>query len=267
MAALGTVWRIVRSVAAGVAGAARWTFSGLRKGLARLRRKALNPTPPPVAVALDHSSPPLESIYQQIVGQSARIVGVTGVEHDNGVSTIARAIAQRACSGGIRALLVDASFTSPAEVPAEAPRISDDGYHTVNLRPTGADVLLMRDLGRLRKTFADWLSDFDMVIVDMVPPLPDPKYPLPATVVARACDAALVVCLTGKVTQSDLKLALTALREASAPLLGLIVNHREQPTLGAEIAREAERLRKLAPRRVARVQARVSESKFLNVHA
>ena len=234
---------------------------------ARVRRKSIRPVQVAAPVELNPSSPGMESIFQHVVGQGARIIGLAGVDHDNGASTIARALARRGCAGGQRVLLVDASFVSCSERTVAPPSATAEGFHKVDLRPTVDVALPMRDLSRLRRTLHDWLKSYDMIIVDMAPPLPDPKYPLPATVVSKACDATLLVCLTGRVTQGDLELAAGALRNAGAPLAGVIVNHREQPTLGAEMAREAERLRRIAPRLVARLQRQVEANKFLNVHA
>ena len=266
-AVLAAIGRGVRAVAFLLARAARAAGSLLARGWARVRRKSIHPVQVATNVDLDHSSPAMESVFQQVVGQGARIIGLTGVDHDSGVSTISRALARRGCAGGQRVLLVDASFTSCGDERAAPPSATSEGFHKVDLRPTADVAMPMRDLARLRRTLHDWLKSYDMIVVDMAPPLPDPKYPLPATVVAKACDATLLVCLTGRVTQGDLEAAAGALRNAGAPLAGVIVNHREQPTLAAEMAREADRLRRLAPRVVTRLQARVSASKFLNVHA
>lgn len=266
-AILPMMWRAFRATCFLLARAGRACARLIARGWARVQRKSIRPVQVAAPVEINPSAPGMESIFQQVVGQGARIIGLTGVDHDSGVSTIARALARRGCAGGQRVLLVDASFVSCSEQTVAPPGVTAEGFHKVDLRPTADVALPMRDLSRLRRTLHDWLKSYDMIIVDMAPPLPDPKYTLPATVVSKACDATLLVCLTGRVTQGDLELASGALRNAGAPLAGVIVNHREQPTLGAEMAREAERLRRFAPGVVARLQKQVGESKFLNVHA
>lgn len=260
-------WRAIYAACSLIARGARAAAKLCLRGWARVRRKSIRPVQVATPVEINPSSPGMEATFQHVVGQGARIIGLTGVDHDNGVSTIARALARRGCAGGQRVLLVDASFASCSQTTVAPPSVTAEGFHTVDLRPTVEVAMPMRDLARLRRTLHDWLKSYDLIVVDMAPPLPDPKYPLPAVVLAKACDATLLVCLTGRVTQGDLELASGALRNAGAPLAGVIVNHREQPTLGAEMAREAERLRRFAPGLVARLQKQVGKSKFLNVHA
>lgn len=237
---------------------------------AGLRRAAWDPAWPQVDTTpaeIDPASAPIESIYQHAVSSSARIVGLTGVTGDSGVSSLARALARRAWAGGQRALLIDASSLLLAPTSERAPVLVDEGHYRLELRPSADEMLPLREVSRLRNLISDFMREFEFIVVDMPPVLGGEEHPLPATVVANACDTMMLVCMTGQMTHVDLRFALRRLDGANAKPAGVIVNHREQPTLGAEIAREAERIRRFAPRFAERIQRRMIVSKFFDVHA
>jgi Mrp family chromosome partitioning ATPase len=237
----------------------------VHRTFARRRKASVGAVAQPAP--FDPASAPIEAIYQQTVAHGASIIGLAGVSRDSGVSSLARALARRAAGGGQRALLIDTSSQFFAATSERSPRTMDEGYFHLDLRPSAEERLPLREVSRLRKQFSESMREFDLIVVDMPPVLCGAEFPLPATIVANACDATMLVCMTGQTTNVDLQLALRTLKGANADPCGVIVNHREQPTLGAEIAREAERIRPLAPRLVDRVQERMAVSKFLDVHA
>jgi Mrp family chromosome partitioning ATPase len=218
-------------------------------------------------VAFDPASESIEAIYQHTVASSSPIVGLTGVTTDSGVSSLARALARRASAGGQRSLLIDTSSRELAAGNARTPEQTADGYFHLTLRPAPEELLPLREVARLRKLFSGYMSAFDFIVIDMAPVIGGSAHPLPSTIVANACDSTMLVCMTGQMTNVDLQQALRNLGGANVKPCGIVANHREQPTLGAEIAREAERLRYFAPGFVSRVQKNVTSSKFLNVHA
>jgi Mrp family chromosome partitioning ATPase len=237
-------------------------------GLFRRRRKAHED--PMIAatarVTLDPASAPVEAIHQFAQARRARIIGLAGVERDSGASLVARALAARCVNGRRSALLIDAASQDPLPND-DRPERDPLGYDVLRLRPEGAELLPMRDIERLRHIFQQDHAAYDVIIVDM----PAVRYvagsALPATIIANACDALFLVCLTGAVTRLLLEETVGALRAVQAPLTGLVVNRREQPTLGAEIAREARRLRKRAPKLSARIENWALSSELLDVHA
>lgn len=237
----------------------------------RFRPRA-RPSPPAPAqviadLRIDPGSPPIEAIHQFAQTRKARVVGLVGVERDSGVSLIAQALAMRCVMAGKRALLVDATGAPLETGPREPLRRDAHGFDRLKLRPLRDDLLAMRDIARLRALLQVEYGHYDVVVVDAPAVREAAASALPATIVGGACDALFMVCLTGAVTRTLLEEASATLRGAQAPLAGLVLNRREQPTLGAEIAREARRLRRRAPRLSARIQAWASASNLLDVHA
>ena len=125
----------------------------------------------------------------------------------------------------------------------------------------------MRDIARLKKILHDDFKNFDIVIIDTPPAHDVNGHALPATIVANACDIVLLLCVTANVTRSLIEEACANLRAVNAPLSGVIINRREQPTLGAEIAREARRFKRYFPKASAKLERSALASVLLNVHA
>jgi Mrp family chromosome partitioning ATPase len=71
---------------------------------------------------------------------------------------------------------------------------------------------------------------------------------LPGAVAAAAAEATLLVVLAGRTAASSLREARAALDGAGARLAGVAMNDRDNPRLAAEMARQARRLARFAPR-------------------
>lgn len=227
-----------------------------------------------VRIAFDPASQAIEAIHQFANAKSARIIGIIGVDHDSGVSAAAAALANRYARGRKRALLIDASGLASASqkssdkhIIASALIADPLGYSRVSLRPCTDELLPMRDIERIKKILNDNFKNFDVVIIDTPPAHDVNGHALPATIVANACDIVLLLCVTANVTRSLIEEACAKLRAVNAPLSGVIINRREQPTLGAEIAREARRFKRYFPKSSAKLERSALASVFLNVHA
>ena len=190
------------------------------------------------------------------------------------MSAAAEALANRYARGRKLALLIDASGltstsqnSNEADIIISAPVSDPLGYSRISLRPCRDELLPMRDIERLKKILQDDFRNFDIIIID-IPPAHDANgHALPATIVANACDIVLLLCVTANVTRSLIEEACGNLRAVNAPLSGVIVNRREQPTLGAEIAREARRLKRYFPRASAKLERFALTAALLNIHA
>jgi len=215
---------------------------------------------------LDPSSQAIEAVYQATAGEGARVVAVIGVEADSGATCVARALARRCVLAGARTLLIDMGGLSLAQGVAEPEGgLRKESFDTVVLRPTGDDVYEYRSAERLRAVFDESYGAYQSIVVDCAPVIEREGDAVPGRLSARGVDAVLMVCLGGRVTRETVERAKELV--AGASLRGVIVNGRDQPTVGAEIAREAMRLSRLLPGLAKSVARRALKSKFLNVHA
>lgn len=254
-----------------------WITKAIKSLYAKIRNKRASEdsaNPRLQRIAFDPASQAIESIHQFVNARSARIIGLIGVDHDSGVTSAAEALATRYARGGKRALLIDASGLASSSPQAgdeqiEASSSTDDpnGYSRASLRPSADELLQMRDIARLKKILRVAFQAYDIIIIDTPPARDVNGHALPATIVAKACDAVLLVCLTANVTRTLIEEACANLRAVDAPLAGVVLNRREQPTLGAEIAREARRFRKWLPKTSEKLELRALSSTILNIHA
>ena len=217
----------------------------------------------------------VETVFLATFGQGARVVGVTAVVSDSGVSTMAAALAERAMRQG-RTLLVGLADPTAA-VPAQAtswtqedpdltPFIVADprGFDRLTASPMPDVSFAFRNANAIRNMLDVLLQSYDAIVLDLAPVDPRERVAVPVTAVAAACESLVVVCLAGRVTRSALNRAATALRQANAPLQGIVINDRFNPTPGEELVDEAERFIPVAPGLVQRFIALVRSSRLLN---
>ena len=236
-------------------------------------RKSSTDDPRP-DVNFDPACSAIEAIHQFANARSSRIIGLVGVDHDSGVTSAAIAVAVRYARGDKRTLLIEATGLASAspepsdqQILASRPSRDRRGFDRVALRPSVQELLPMRDIARLRTLFNEEFSSYQVIIID-IPPVRDTSgHALPATIIANACETVLLICLTATVTRTLIEDACSALRAVNAPIAAIIINRREQPTLGDEIAREARRFRNRFPKTAAKIEHRALAADILNVHA
>ncbi|TDT91340.1 hypothetical protein [Azorhizobium] len=217
----------------------------------------------------------VESVYLATFGQGVRVVGVTGVVSGSGVSTLAAALAERAKRRN-RTLLIGLSDPTAA-VPAQAtrwspedadltPYIEEDprGFDRLQASPLPEASFAFRNALAIRNMLDGLMRSYDAIVLDLAAVEPSERVAVPVTAIASACESIVVVCLAGRVTRAMLNRAASALRQANAPIQGIVVNDRFNPTPGEELAAEAERLMPFAPDLVQRFISAVRGSRMLN---
>ena len=219
----------------------------------------------------------IEKIFHSTLGNGTRVIGLASPCSGSGVTSLAVALARRCALGGIQTLLID--MASPVMVDSQASdwtpgrggvgqEIECDklGFDRLPVRPSAETVYKFRDPATLREVFSEELTRYDAIIIDLAPvPNSDPAA-IPGAIGASACDSVLLVGMTGRITRYDLDAAIDALKATNAPLAGIILNDRDNPTLGAEIAREARRIERFLPRLSRSIQKVANRVRLLNLH-
>jgi protein-tyrosine kinase len=204
----------------------------------------------------------IEQLWLAIGGAGARSIAVVSARPGEGTTSLAAALATRAALGGQRALLVDASG---AGRPDAAPDAILTGAHEgigVLARPSAAAANAWRDPARLAAQVEAWLGEWDRVVFDTAALL-SPGEGVPPLSVAAAAEATLLVVLAGRTPASDVREATQQLERARARLLGSVLNDRDNPSLLAEMEREAGRLERIAPGLVRRIKGGLRRSSLL----
>ncbi|HEY5789993.1 MAG TPA: capsular biosynthesis protein [Gammaproteobacteria bacterium] len=220
----------------------------------------------------------LESIYHRTLARGTRALALTCAAGGEGVTTLARALAERAAAGGRRTLLVDTNLAHPAlhghyGSPREAWSPADyaDALHladvpglTLLTAPLDGGEFGFRDPGALQAALHDWLQSFDVVIADTSPVNRRNRRNIPAEAVCGAFPATLMVVLAAATPESALVEAHQRLAAAGATLAGAVLNDRHLPGLASELCRETRRLDRLLPRTMAWARAAIGRSALLN---
>lgn len=207
----------------------------------------------------------VELIYQASVGAGARVVAVIGVEAGDGASSCARALAERSARAPSRTLLVDASDSPQPVDPSAAPEPETENIQWFRLGDGEDEPLRLRSPEMLRRLWTEAHRDWETVVIDCGPAIEDRDYPVPGSLAARSADAVIFVCLGGKSTKELIDAARAAIGPVN--ILGIVVNGRDLPTVGSEVAREAHRLKRFFPKFARRLAEWAMQSKILNVPA
>ena len=216
----------------------------------------------------------IEQIYSQILSETGCSIAVCSANADEGVTSIALALAQRNLLAGRSTLLVDLNLYRPAMKNlldiAVIPSPSSIGTAIKTSIGIDSDMLLpaqlitadnnsialtgitapsqrqhimkLRQPGTLEHYLSDWLQQYDNVIIDTSPLNKINARNIPPERVAAACDGAILVVLAGHTTEAMLTAAVSKLHTTNAKLLGCVFNDRDNPSLKNELIREAERL-------------------------
>lgn len=201
----------------------------------------------------------IEEIAMTATRRDTRILGLVGVEANTGVTQISELMATSFARSQRRTLFLDLrAQISYTEEDAEgwAPGASDvarfveidaRGFHRLRPNPTASTRPLFNNVELMRNTLENDLKGYEQIIVDL-PNLTDSGVdgvnPIGPAV---ACDAVLLVCMTGRTARPQAMRALERLQTAGANVAGTILNDEENVTLGGDIAKFARRIRWLSP--------------------
>lgn len=204
----------------------------------------------------DHLQAQVERVHLATLAKGTRSLALTGVCAGMGTSGLAHAMARRAARGGGKVLLVciDAAegIVHNAFLPGDGQAISHstavaDGFDMLKLSPPASSRDRWNDTSTLKRFFETELSNYAVIIADLPPIDRSRAQAIDPAIAAAACDAVIVVAMTGHTTDAALAACAQTLRECGAPLRGLVANDRMAPTMAAEIAWELARLRRLLP--------------------
>ncbi|KDM93384.1 hypothetical protein [Photobacterium galatheae] len=226
--------------------------------------------------------PQIEQIYRHIVQEELKSVAITSVNAEEGVTSLAVALAQRHLLSGKNTLLVDLnlhhptllpvqlhpetatepSFGTPCTVCIDAAPVILNGI----IAPSGrADRMMLRRPHAISSWIKEWQATYDLIIFDTSPVSQTNQICIPPESVAAACDGCLLVVMAGKTTESLAESCAQSLRFAGARLTGTILNDQYHPPLRSEIQRELDRLPQCCRRLVMALRKKVSENKLLSI--
>lgn len=202
----------------------------------------------------------IEQVFLQLEQQECHSLCITSTNPGEGVTSLAQALTERHLLAGYRTLLVDLNLQNPSLTALSfLPEQKDESPHASHYlaltqqdnvvlsglpTPTDkANIMEMRQPKNLKKHIAQWLTEFDKVIIDSSALSQLNADSIPAQAIAGSCDGTLMVILSGQTLQTEFKAAIETLESNKANIIGHIFNDKYQPSFKNELCREIERLR------------------------
>ena len=233
----------------------------------------------------------IETVYSDIWRLNYRSIAITSTNPQEGVTTLASALTQRNLLAGHSTLLIDLNVHNPSLQSTfslsqhssqehssntthllNAPELVNKADEEVTFTGVTAPIkrsaiMQLRKPGVLEAHIQDWLTHYDTVIVD-ASSLNHPNHEcIPAERVASACDAAILVVLAGSTREMMVANAIQNLQHNDVNLMGCVINDKNNPTLRAELLREAKRLEKLSPKLTAFITKIINCCAFLAIES
>ena len=202
----------------------------------------------------------IEQIYSQLLADKNAAIAISSANRNEGVTSIALALAQRSLLAGDTTLLVDLNLYKPSLkklLRLDIPTLKDDSLGTPQLitvqqqpialvgitAPSRRELVIkLRSPGVLEQFIVEWQKTFSTIIFDTSPVNRINANNIPAERIAAACDGCLLVVLAGSTTEAMVSTSIEKLAHANATLLGCIFNDRDNPSLKNELLRETQRL-------------------------
>ena len=226
----------------------------------------------------------IERIYAQVLASGARSLAICAANPSEGVSSLALALAQRNLLSGDSTLLVDLNLHKPmlknllelagkpqTNEPLLAPPQlvcgQDPSIVVMGVTaPTQRDaVMKLRKPGALEMCIEQFKKDYQMVIFDTTAINRVNAKNIPAENIAAACDACLLVVLSGQTTEQMVSMASQRLRTTHANLLGCVINDQHTPSMRDELHRETQRLRPNFNALANWLEKKIAESRLFNM--
>lgn len=229
----------------------------------------------PAASAAEEQRAPIESLMLSLGKLGVRVVAVVAPTSVQDVRPLSRALCASFAAADIKTALIDLD-------PADAMQDSEPGwnpglkltaihtqrdaagYDLVVSRPTAQTRPLFNNLLNFRRALGEDLGAYKSVVINLTPifePLDTAPNPI---AVARAADAVIVVCGTGRTDAADAAKAVADLTAAGCKVIGTVLDNSEAVHVGQEIADAVEKLRFLPPRVKDGLTAILRSSKLLN---
>jgi hypothetical protein len=131
--------------------------------------------------------------------------------------------------------------------PDEALASPSEGCDLLVASPAAAHRAKLNSVEHVRSMLHEELADYEAIVVDLPPVLDGTEMRINPLAPIAACDGVYLVCMAGRVDRGSIERSMVLLAQSGARMLGVVVNEAQNPSLGAELAREARRLGRFAP--------------------
>ncbi|NLS12913.1 CpsD/CapB family tyrosine-protein kinase [Vibrio sp. SM6] len=192
------------------------------------------------------------------IAQNINLTDTTAPQNSTG-SNDALNPSQHAASNPI---LAESALSGPELVAASHNNAMFTGIVAPSRRET---IVELRRPNALERYIKRWKESFDLIIFDTAAVAALHSESISPERVASACDGTLLVVLSGKTTQNQVKEAIKKISDAHGTLVGCVMNDQFDPSLKSELLREIERLAKRFPKIAQKLTSLIKRSQLLSL--
>lgn len=220
----------------------------------------------------------IEQIYLQSELKGYKSICVVACQSEDGVTSVASALAERLILAGHRTLYVDLNLFKPAYSTVHAFDENSEEVGQLITRKENHQTLVgltvpalastqlaYRDPTMLRNAVETWLEQYDRVVIDTSPLLSMNRSNIPAQVVAGVCNACVLVACYGSTTTSQIDQAKALLETSNANLLGSVLNMKHHSDLKDELLRQIKKLRFLPEKLKEKISEQIKNSELFTL--
>ncbi|MEZ5843429.1 MAG: hypothetical protein R3D27_06790 [Hyphomicrobiaceae bacterium] len=155
--------------------------------------------------------------------------------------------------------------TLDGTTPGDEPPAEDTARceHLV-ANPAGRARAQFNNVEEMRKLLHVELAAYQAIVIDLPPVLDESDDHINPLAAMAAADGSFLLCMAGRIDRSSLARTMTLVKQSGVELLGIVVNDAENPSLGAELAREARRIERILPRFSRWLQRKALAAGFIN---
>jgi len=207
----------------------------------------------------------IEQIYQLIMNENIKSLAVNCSQGKEGTTELVLALARRHKAAGCRVLIVDLNTFKPAitneYVKAKQSWTLDDTLvqkncitefsENIDILPapeSGQDQnISFRDEIKIKNAIEFWLQHYNFIIFDTCAITRTNFSNIPGEVIARGCDASLLVVAPGISLESNVLKTIEVFKQNNVKVLGTVINDVKCPPLDMQLRNSVRRRLKHFP--------------------
>jgi len=208
----------------------------------------------------------IEQIYQSIMNEKIKSISINCAQGKEGTTELVLALARRYQAAGKKVLIVDLNTFKPAITNEYVQQklawcLDDTDAQTASITrfsemidilpapPSEQDQnISFRDEKKLKNAIEVWLQHYNFIIFDTCAITRANFSNIPGEVIAKGCDASLLVVAPGISLESRVLKTMEVFNNNQVNLLGTIINDVKCPPLDMQLRNSVRRRLKLFPR-------------------
>lgn len=208
----------------------------------------------------------IEQIYQSIMNEKIKSISINCAQGKEGTTELVLALARRYQAAGNKVLIVDLNTFKPAisneyVQQKQSWSLDDTNVQTACITPFSEMIDILpaphseqdqnisfRDENKLTSAIEFWLQHYNFIIFDTCAITRANFSNIPGEVIAKGCDASLLVVAPGISLESRVLKTMEIFNTNQVNLLGTVINDVQSPPLDMQLRNSVRRRLKRFPK-------------------